>query len=251
MELYERDMWTNKGFSHLFNKEIFEYDIQSAGLNLAIKYRLLPNEVCKHLKGLPKEKRVVEMGLMEKDNMDFRNALKKAFIDIRRMFFESNGLETYDVISIKKDAIFTTRRCPFAEFDNVFFKIKNEYTSFMQFSKLEFYYNREKIDVKGMNPCELQFHQDYMMSKIITFMHMYETSYPRTAVRMMRSFIDDYKRLELEPEYYREFRPGGRYRLKDQNDTTEYPVFPKERLEELDISYNYLNILMKMALIAV
>ena len=45
----------------------------------------------------------------QKNDKKFRTDLKEAFSMARESFFISNGLEEEDVISIKKDAIFTKR----------------------------------------------------------------------------------------------------------------------------------------------
>lgn len=251
MEIYEKDLWLNPGNTNGFNKEIFEYDIQSAGLALAIKYDLLPKMVTDHLLTLPKEERVVEMGKMERSDRELGRKLKNAFVAIRKLFFESNGLDIVDIIAIKRDAIFTLRKCMFTEFDNVIFRVKNSYSSFMAFSNLEFYYHPEHLDVKGINPTELAFHKDFFLLLIQRFFRLKETESATFVTTTVRNWTDEYKWLRMEPEYYREFRPGGKYRLKNSGDKTDYPVFPVERLDELDISYNYLKILMKLALIAV
>lgn len=250
MELYKRDSWMNPNYTNLFNKEILEYDIQKAGVNLAIRYNLLPKTVTDYLLEIPKQDRVVEFGIMLRDNKELRSKVNEAFVEIRRLFFESNGLEMNDIVSIKKDAVFTTRRCLFTEFDNVKFQVKNSYTSYIRIGQLEFYYSPLVLDIKGINPTELKYHEFGMVDCIKKFIRLKETAGIDDAVRYVRNLVDQYKSLQLDSVYYREFRPGGRFRLKVPDDV-DYPVFPKERLEELDITYNYLTILTNLALMAI
>ena len=98
MELYEKDLWTNPGITSIFGGEIIEYDIESAGYNLIIKYKLLPEEDIKSLTGLKKDKLVVKIGNMQRKNPEFAKRLAEAFVEIRRLFFESNGIATVDVV---------------------------------------------------------------------------------------------------------------------------------------------------------
>ena len=232
--LYERDVWVNENITSIFNKKIYEYDIRSAGINLIIKYKLLPEDLQKKFLNMEKEERNVQIGLKERDDKPFAKALSDAFKDIRRMFFESNGLNKNDIVSIKKDAIFVTRECVFTVFDNVEFRVKNEYTSYIRLKKLEFYYNEDKMDIKGMNERDLQYHEEYMLAFIRKYIQKME-----------------YKKRLLDVEYYKEFKAGGLFKIASEDNKTPYSDFPEERKDELDIYYNMKNIIIPMILIAV
>lgn len=249
-DIYTHDLWINKNINYMFNQEIIEYDIESAGLNLAIKFQLLPEEVCEELKSLKKEDRVVKLGLLQKNDNELKNKLKEAFVKIRKLFFEKNELDLSNVISIKKDAVFVTKECKHTTFDNVKFRPKHTFTSYILLGRLECYYNQEELVIKGMNERELQYHQDYMLTLIRRFFYKMETGSKEDCLRFITSFINRYKRKELDIEYYKEFKAGGTFRMVDRRDENVYPDFPKERIDEVDISYNFLHILCQLALIA-
>ena len=63
-------------------------------------------------------------------------------------------------------------------------------------------------------------------------------------LRFLRVYIDRYKRLELDVEYYRPFNGIAEYVSKDGN--TNYSIISPEMLEEVDISWNYLNLLIPL-----
>lgn len=248
--VYLKDSWINPSFDSLFNKTILEYDIESAGLNLSIKYKLLPEDVCEKLKKMEKSKRVVKLGLLQKEDTDFARALKEAFQEIRKLFFESNELDLQDIVSIKKDAIFVLKECNCTEFDNVVFRVKNTYTSYLHIGRLEFYYNTNQLDVKGLGEHDRKYHENYIIEMIRNFMRIRENEPKEQGTKYIRNYIDRYKNRSLPVEFYKEFRSGGLYRLSNDPEQIPYLDFPEERKDELDIAYNYFNIFTKLALLS-
>ena len=110
-ELWKQDSFINENIPFLFNKEIIEYDMKDAGFSLTQEFKLLDKTIIEKLAKYKKDKRKIEMGKIERDDSKYRDAKKEAFKLARQMFFEANELEVADIISIKKDAIFTTKRC--------------------------------------------------------------------------------------------------------------------------------------------
>ena len=251
MDVWKRDIWTNPGVNSIFGQEIYEYDIASAGANLLKFYHLVDDSISDKLLSLPKKKRVVEMGLYLKKHPDLNKSLKEAFANIRKMFFESNGIDMYDLVSIKKDAIFLTREVKFTIFDNIEFRVKNKYTSFIQLSPLELYYANGEVTIKGINETEIPYFSETWIPFYKTLFQKAEGFGKDEALQYLRRFIDRYKKDELPIEYYREFRPGAMFSVLNPDDTNAYFTFPEERRSELNIQYNYLNVLMKTALIFV
>ena len=105
-KLYLKDNYLNKGVSILTGKTIIEYDLKSANTSLCSEYHLLPQDQIEKISALPRSKRVVKIGKLCRKNKEFNEGLKKAFVDIRRRFFEANNIYPEEVISIKKDALF-------------------------------------------------------------------------------------------------------------------------------------------------
>lgn len=244
-QLYRKDLYVNKNINYIFNKTIIEYDIESAGLNLLIKYKLLPEDILDKLKGLPKKKRVVEIGLLQKQYPDLKKQLNDSFIEIRRLFFEENELENDEIISIKKDAIFVTRRLDKVIFDNVKFKEKNIYSSYIRLNSLEFYYNDEKLDIKNLTSDDsvLKLHEDYMINFIKKYFKKMEYGDKEEQLKFIRMFIDKYKRKELEVGYYRTFDRNSIFQVND-NSGISFDEYWEDKKENLDISYNFYRILV-------
>ena len=245
--LWQRDSFINENIPFMFNKEIIEYDMKDAGFSLTQEYELLDSKMIEKLAKLKKDKRKVEMGKIERDNSEYREAKKEAFKMARRMFFESNELEIHHIISIKKDAIFTTKRCSNQSFGKyILFRPKNFYSSYIQLGKrLEFYYNPTQLDVKGINDEILKLHEDYMLKIIKLFFKKMETEDDTTVIEFMKRFITKYKRKELEVGYYRQFNHESNFILLDNN-TDTFMDYWEDSKDDLDISYNFHEILLKL-----
>lgn len=245
--LWERDSFINENIPFLFNKEIIEYDMKDAGFSLSREFKLLDPEILTKLGKLKKDRRKIEMGIIERDNKSYRDAKKEAFKYARQMFFEANDLEVQDIISIKKDAIITTKKCTHQEFGKyILFRPKNYYTSYIQLGKrLEFYYNPKQLDVKGISDDILKLHKDYILKFIKLYFHKMETENDETVIEFMNRFITRYKRKELEIGYYREFNHKSNFVLENNN-TDTFMDYWEDSKDDIDISYNFHEILLKL-----
>ena len=88
----------------------------------------------------------------------------------------------------------------------------------------------------------LEYHKEYMIKFICQFFRKMETSSDEDVIEFTKRFIDKYKRRKLEVGYYREFDFSSKYRT---NTGELYEEFWEEDKDELDISYNFQNILLK------
>lgn len=241
--IWKKDQYTNPNIFYLFNREIIEYDMKRAGLNLAKHFNLLPAKTIDDLFELPKDVADIKLGIIQKNDKDFAEKLKLAFQSIRATFFEINDIEESDVIAIKKDAIFLLKRCKYEKIgEYIHFRIKNEYTSYIHLERIELYYNPTNLHVKGINDNLLPLHENYILSFLKKFFFKMETDEPSTTIQFMRRFIDRYKSHELESGFYREFNSKSMYktvhgdRVSDWDDDNSF----------LDISYNFYNVLIKL-----
>lgn len=244
--LYKSDTFINDNIFYLFNKTIYEYDIKNAGYNLSRAYKLLPEDKLEELGRLKKERRTIEIGKLQRNDKDYKERLIKAFEEARRMFFEANNLQSDEIISIKKDAIFTTKYCEFQQFlDYIEFRPKNEYSSYIRLNrKIELYYSQDKLDIKGLSDETIQYHKDYMIHFIKLFFHKMETEDTAIILGFMRRFIDRYKRRELPIGYYRRFDRDPRFDTYDDN--IKFYEYWEEQKNDLDITYNYIEVLIKL-----
>lgn len=220
--------------------------MKTAGYNLSRAYKLLPDDKLEELGRLKKERRTIEIGKLQRDNKEYKERLMKAFEEARRMFFEANDLHADEIIAIKKDAIFTTRYCEFQQFlDYIEFRPKNEYSSYIRLNKkIELYYSQDRLDVKGLSEDTIRYHQDYLIHFIKLFFHKMETEDTGTILGFMRRFIDRYKRRELPVGYYRRFDRDPKFDTYD--DTVKFYEYWEDQKDELDITFNYIEVLIKL-----
>ena len=249
--LYKKHLYLNKSIVYLFSRKIIEYDMKEAGYSLIKEYQLLPKKYMNKLKEQTKDERKIYIGNLQKKNKDLVKSMNECFIEARRLFFVNNELSDDDILSIKKDAIFCLRYCSNTNFgDNIGFREKNVYSSYCNIGKCEMYYNSRNMDIKGINSELLQYHENYMLRFIQTCFRHFETSTQETILRFMRRFIDDYKQLNLDIGYYRQFDINSQFILKE-DDGMFYDMYWDDKKEELDISYNYNNIIIPLLNIAI
>lgn len=215
MNLYERDLYLNPYIEYLFNKKIIEYDMSDAGLNLSYYYKLLPVSKLDAIKALPKKDHAVKLGLIQRENKEYKDGLARAFADMRQKLFEANSIQEDDVLSIKKDAVFMLKSLDITQFDNVIFRDKNTYTSYIRLKdRYELYYNDGNIDVKGINENNVEKHREGFLKIIERFFYIAETQKPETLLSYLVSVYDSYKWRKLDIAYYREFNPKSMYHIQ-------------------------------------
>ena len=202
--LYKFDKYLNKDIEYLIGNEIIEYDIKEAGFNIIKCFNLLPEYEIGRLEKFTKYQRKIEIGLIQRSNKELKQKLKDGFMECRRIFFKANNIEESDVLSIKKDAIFLLKPCNKTKFKNIEFVPKNTYTSYYYLNKFEFYYNEDKLDVKGINDELLKLHQDGFLLFLKDLFRYKECEDDLSTIKFIKEFTDEYKRFMLPVEFYRE-----------------------------------------------
>lgn len=203
-----KSTWLNPNIEYLFNDEITEYDIQDAGFSLIKQYRLLPDSKIRELsllnKGFERHKAI---GILQRDDKELSKRLSEKFSEVRTVFISANKIDDNDIISVKKDAIYTIGTQNRLKFGNVIFIPKNRYTSYIRFAdiqNLEIYYSERGIDVKGIGENGINRHRLYMMEFLRNIISLIEINSPR-AKRYISEFIKKYKTGKIDQEYYLEF----------------------------------------------
>ena len=183
---------------------------------------------------------------MQRENEQLRNGMKDAFAQARKDFMEFNKLEPNDIITVKKDAIITSKICKHTEIGKyISFRPKHSYTSYIQLgNRLEVYYSPYDFAVKGIGDDKLVYHEDYMIHFLKLFFKKMESEDRTTVIGFTRRIIDKYKTRELEVGYYRQFDTKSEFHVLGSDD--KYMEFWEEDKDELDISYNFLNVLIKL-----
>lgn len=252
--IWERHYYLNKDNDLLINNDIFEYDIKSAGLSLAKEYKYLDINIVNKLEKMDKYERNRLMGIMKINNTDLVKHENQGLVESRRKFILSNEIEPDEIISIKKDALFVNRKCSNLTFGNIEFVPKNRYTTYMYMNNIEFYYNHDKLDIKGINDEILFLHNDYMISFFKKYLRLLQGSRINELIEYSTEFLYAYKIRALDIEYYREFNRISKYKLtKKTCYNTEFMIdyVDKESFDMIDITYNYFMYLVPLTVMLV
>jgi len=203
-----KSIWLNPNIDYLFNNEIIEYDIKDAGFSLIKEYQLLPRDVIKELENIPKGfDRHKRIGILQRNNKQLSDNLLQKFAEVREWFIKVNKLTDNDIISVKKDAIYTIGEVNHTKLNSIIFSKKNIYSSYVRFPdnlNLEIYYYDNKLDIKGMNDLCINRHRLFMIDFLRKTLDMIE-NHESKVKRFIIDFISKYKNKSLEDEYYLEF----------------------------------------------
>lgn len=239
--LYENDKYLNKDIEYIFGNEIIEYDLKSAGFNILCYFNLIPDSMKNKLSNMGKKERQIQIGLMQRNSKEFANKLSNGFKEARKLFFEANNIGDLDILSIKKDAIFTLKPCRNVRFGNLFFDTKNKYTSYLYLNKLEFLYNEHTIDIKGIDDNNVSMHKEGFLLFLKDYF-MYKENMTNDYVRkFIIDFAKDYKEKELPIEFYRELNTNSLYKTNLTFNKMDIYLADTTDIDVVDISYNYLN----------
>lgn len=246
-DFHKRDSYINNNILYVFNTDIYEYDMKSAGTSIMAEYDIVSKDTIKMLRSLPKKQRVVKEGKLQRTK-EIAVKLSEGFANIRNRFYLQNDLDIGDIISVNKDAIFVTKKCKSLKFGEVSFVEKNHYSSYIRLERLQFYYDGS-VCVKGISDAMLKKHENGILAFLSNLFRSIESSEKSAVLKYIRRTITDYKQRKLPIEYYREFNSASVYTTIDSEWT--YDDFWDERKEELDISYNLKHVLLPLAIIAV
>lgn len=261
MSILERTSWTDKSIDLLIH-DIIEYDMRDGGLSIIKEEKLLPQYMIDQFdhmkKGLDRNAAIGKLRHSKvKEFAEVPRKQNELFKKYRLLFGELNDLSDEDILSIKKDAIFTKKFCyqlKIGEF--IEFAEKHTYQAFMAIQvenpsgkkRLEFYWSENgTLDVKGIKDTTLEkYHKDYTIKvlwKVLRYLTYYDTE---GAIRYLVQFMDDYKMLRLPVEYYRTFNDDSIYPVTFDGKQALWGQIGPELLTSTDISYNYLQIYLNV-----
>ena len=249
--LYKKHSYLNKDVEYIIANEIIEYDIQSAGFNIMKKYKLLDDDKIRYLETLGKKQRQIQIGMYQRQDRTLVKKFNEKFMEVRKWFFENNNIEDDHILSVKKDAIITTKRCFELEFDNILFAEKNIYTSYYYLNNYEFYYNKDTIDVKGIGDDLLELHKEYMLDFLYNFFKMNEIADRKKVIELIKDFAYYYKNKELNIGYYRELNTQSLFKIHERLFGEKVGLQYTKEKNNIDISYNYMNYVVPLISILV
>lgn len=219
MELFAQTNYTSE-ISYLSNVFIYEMDIQKANINILYSKGVLDDETYKYLHDAERMVRQVYIGKLTKDKT-ILSILKQGIVEAKKMLFESNSIQDYEVLSIKNDAVFTIGRLPsIREFGLIKFIPKNQYTGFYRVLNLEMYYyynnisKEEYLHVKGISDDNVRRHENHFLQFLKDLFYTIQCNGIEVALRLLKDFYLQYISYSLPVGYYRRFNSYSNYHFR-------------------------------------
>ena len=250
--------WTNPYKTFECNSEIIEYDIKSGNVSISKEYKLVDDSITDKWFSMDGDSRKKACGLYQRDNKDYAMQLEKCFDDAVFKFITANNLDKdEDIIAIKRDAVFVQNKSIHNEWvgENIHFRPKNTYHAylFLQAKKqpsYEFYFLRSgDIDLKGMSDELKELHVNGILYLLNTLVDTAEKSgMNRRAINeFMRDIVKMYKKKELIYECYKTFSKfQAVYNIFMEGMKFDVDGIDEEMFEYVDISFNYLNVILPL-----
>lgn len=209
---------------YLVNTYIREYDLSKANINALLYTNRISKEEYNKFLVMDKKDREVSIGLMIRNDRSIYTDIQKGIIEAKRKLFLSNSIEDFEVVSIKNDAVFTHGRLlQIREFPPFDFKIKNEYTIYLQLQELEVYYGDSidqctgdiitNLDVKGISDSNLLLHQNGMLDLICETCYRIQRERIEDTMSWISQMYEKFIKRELPKEYYRNFDAFSMYKV--------------------------------------
>lgn len=251
--------YVNDGLPFLVNCMITEYDIKSGNTSVMRHYKLMPEEVIQHLEQMTKEERVKAVGILQRNNKEFARNLEASFNLAVDEFLKQNDLDIdVDVLCVRRDAVFVVNKAvPHPSIgEDIHFRPKHTYHASLQIGpKWHFFFEKDKPvkvdhflqeskDVKGALPKLREGIMDFLRE----FVEICEsTNMDRGKVyAFLKDFATAYKEKRLDLEYYREFTTDALFHIHTEDEETYFDELPEYMIDDLDISFNYRNIIIPL-----
>lgn len=213
------ELWLKKMYSspinYITSSFIREYDISKADASVFLTNGIISQEQFDFLARVPSLARNIQLGILQQEHPEYKAILKNGIESARRMFFEANNIQDWEVLSIKNDAVFLINKvATTTSFGNIVFKNKRTYTSFYalprKFNKEFFYYldrvnGIETLDIKGMNSGALELHKNYFTEFLLVLFNSIELFPISDSIDLLQTFYNRYINKELDVQYYRRY----------------------------------------------
>ena len=212
--MHEKMLWENPSIQYKFHDHIVEYDMKAASVSTCEYFQLLDNDTITRLKLLPKKKRVIEMGLLQKDKA-FSEKLLSGIREIRKKFLKLNSLEESDILSLHSDAcILSTNRKIITDIDGVEFRKKGEWSAFIRYQNIEMFYHDGELVYKNIPQQLLNQHTLTIHEYLCCIFQMIE-DYDTSIFKYISKFQSQYLKDKLSEAYYVPFGRYGDYKMEN------------------------------------
>lgn len=243
------ELWKEKNYlnplPYLISHHITEYDIQKANINVLYNLGLINQDYYDRLNKADRMERQIEIGYLLKYTEGLYDKLSKGIEDFRHKFFDANGIEDGDILSIKNDAIFIIdKNIKVTKFDNIVFREKNTYTSYMKLNSIEVYFENDPVDgtasldIKGISDVNLDKHHQYMATFIADMMMYMESGDIESGLTYLGEFYNNYVDRKLDIGYYRNFNAESDYNIMANGTVYSVPYCNPNMARSIDISCN-------------
>lgn len=236
--------------SRYISGRIIEYDIKSANISVLRNKNIISQERYEYLKNLPKINREIEIGLMEKNDINIYKEIQSGIIDSKIELVKFNKIDIDQIVRIANDAVYVNsdidlKYTKFGEF--IEFKQKSEYDVYCNLCNVLIFCKfldsgNINIDIKGLDKTDraLTLHKDYMISVIISTIALLERSGIQFAIDYLSKICEKYIKKELDIGFYREFNTNSCYKLNlNMFETFGIDDVTNADKQFVDINYNY------------
>lgn len=239
---------TNNLYIH---NTIYEFDIQKANITMLLNAGKISQDEFDYLCRLPKKAREENIGLKILSDKSIYRIISEGIREAKKDLVENTGLEWKDVVRIANDALFITKdisnstahladSCYQSDNNRVKFILKNQYTSMIKLGPLVIFYNSHISDIRviGIKDNELEYHDGFMLSFIVSMIESLERAPINQCIDQFTSFYNQYLKMELPLEFYREFNASSMYNLYTQRGESFMMTSYSGELRYLNIGYN-------------
>ena len=217
--MHDKMLWTNESIQFTFHSHIQEYDMEAASVSVCEHDGLLPQEMINELKLMPKEKRTVKMGKLQRDDKMFSENLLAGIRNMRKKFIETNNLTQDEILSLHSDAcILNTNRRIISNIENVNFRKKNDWNAYIRYKGIEMFYKNDiknnYIDYKNIPEELVQMHTmgfDVYLKKVFGYIENYDENVLKYISRFQKQYLQN----KLPEYYYNPFGRHGQYKLSN------------------------------------
>lgn len=186
----------------IINTPIYEYDLEHASISVMKETGLVSKKKIRQLEAMDKHERVVQTGLLLRENKELNKILIDAIHDAVKRFIELNEIAPHQILLQRRDAIFIIEKSPsILEFDSYNFRLKNKFDTYIEINrqvKLFYYSVTSELTVSGN--FKLNSEVEEFIKKLL------DNAYNKTlSLSYFSDFTQDFFEGRLPLAFYRSF----------------------------------------------